>query len=152
MSDSIKVIATNRRARHEYFILDTVEAGIVLTGAEVKSVRLGKVSLADAFCAAVGGEMWLKNAQITPYEKGSYFNNAARADRKLLLHHAEIQKLAGKAGQQGLAIVPLQIYLKGSLVKVEIALVKGKKLYDKRESIKQRDVKRAAERDMADYR
>jgi SsrA-binding protein len=152
MSDSIKVIATNRRARHEYFILDTVEAGIVLTGAEVKSVRLGKVSLADAFCAAVGGEMWLKNAQITPYEKGSYFNNDARADRKLLLHHAEIQKLAGQAGQQGLAIVPLQIYLKGSLVKVEIALVKGKKLYDKRESIKQRDVKRAAERDMADYR
>ena len=152
MSEGIKVITTNRRARHEYFILETVEAGVVLTGAEVKSIRQGKVSLTDAFCAAVGGEMWLKNAQITPYEKGSYFNNDARADRKLLLHQAEIQKLAGKAGQQGLAIIPLQVYLKGSLVKVEIALVKGKKLYDKRETIKQRDIKRSAERDMADYR
>jgi len=152
MSEGIKVITTNRRARHEFFILDTVEAGIVLTGAEVKSIRQGKVSLTDAFCAAVGGEMWLKNAQITPYEKGSYFNTEARADRKLLLHQAEIQKLAGKAGQQGLSIIPLQVYLKGSLVKVEIALVKGKKLYDKRETIKQRDVQRSAEREMADYR
>jgi len=152
MSEGIKVITTNRRARHEFFILDTVEAGIVLTGAEVKSIRQGKVSLTDAFCAAVGGEMWLKNAQITPYEKGSYFNTEARADRKLLLHQAEIQKLAGKAGQQGLSIIPLQVYLKGSLVKVEIALVKGKKLYGKRETIKQRDVQRSAEREMADYR
>ena len=147
-----KIIAQNKKAYHDYFVDEKYEAGIALYGTEVKSIRAGAVNLKDSYCEIKNGELFAVGFHISPYEKGSYFNTEARADRKLLLHQAEIQKLAGKAGQQGLSIIPLQVYLKGSLVKVEIALVKGKKLYDKRETIKQRDVQRSAEREMADYR
>lgn len=143
---SEKVVTTNRRARHDYFILETLEAGIVLTGAEVKSIRAGKMTLTDSFVTVGGGQAVLRNAQIVPYEKGSYFNSEARADRTLLLHQKEIDKWAGKVGRDGLSVVPLRVYFKDALVKVEIALVKGKKLYDKRASIKEKDMQRAAAR------
>lgn len=142
----MSVITTNRKAWHDYFVLDTYETGIVLTGAEVKSLRAAKVNLQDSFCVFLNGEIYLRNAQITPYDKGSFFNAEATRDRKLLMHSKEIQKLKSKSSEKGLSVVPLKLYFKQALIKVEIALCQGKKNYDKRETLKQRDVEREIQR------
>ncbi len=145
--DSIKVIAKNKKARHDYFIEETFEAGIELRGTEVKSLRMGKCSLKEAFVRVINGEVFIMNMHISPYEKGNIFNKDPVRVRKLLLHRSEINKLIGEVARQGYTIVPLSIYLKGSLVKVEIALAKGKKLHDKRQDIAKKDQRRATERD-----
>ena len=146
VSDSVKVIAQNKKARHDYFIEETYEAGIVLTGTEVKSVRLGKVNLKDSYADVKGGEVFLHNMHISPYEKGNIFNRDPMRSRKLLLHRREINKLIGYIQQKGLTLVPLKIYLKKGLVKVELAVARGKKLYDKREDAARRDARREIER------
>ncbi len=145
---NIKIIAQNKKARHEYFIIDTYEAGIELFGTEVKSVRAGKVNIKDAYGSIVTGEVYLKGMNISPYEQGNIFNRDPLRDKRLLLHKSEIRKLIGETKQQGYSLVPLSVYLKGSLVKVSLALVKGKKLYDKREDIAKKDAARSAERAM----
>ena len=145
--DSIKVIAKNKKARHDYFIEETFEAGIELRGTEVKSLRMGKCSLKEAFVRVINGEVFIMNMHISTNEKGNIFNKDPVRVRKLLLHRSEINKLIGKVARQGYTIVPLSIYLKGSLVKVEIALAKGKKLHDKRQDIAKKDQRRATERD-----
>lgn len=142
----------NKKARFEYTILESYEAGIALTGAEVKSVKLGNINLRDSFCFITNGEIFLKNCHITPYEKGSAFNPEPLRDRKLLLHKSEIAKISGKIKQKGLTLVPLKVYFKANRLKVEIALCEGKKLYDKRQTIKERDLKKKAERDIASAR
>lgn len=129
-----KVIATNRRAFHDYFILDKYEVGIALLGTEVKSVREGKVNLKDSYAVVRNGEMWLLNCHISPYSHGNIQNHEPTRTRKLLLHKQEIRRLIGKITERGFTVVPLRVYLKRGLVKVEIALVKGKKTYDKRET------------------
>ena len=141
----MKVIASNKKAFHDYFVEETLEAGVVLVGTEVKSVRLGAVNLRDSYAVIKGGEVFLVGAHIAPYEKGSYFNVDPRRTRKLLLAKAEIRKLAARTERKGYTLVPLKIYLKGSLVKVELGLCRGKEQRDKRETIKRRD----AEREMA---
>lgn len=143
---NIKIISQNKKARHEYFILETYECGIELFGTEVKPVRDGKVNLTDAYAGVNNGEVWLKGMNISPFEKGNIFNRDPLRERKLLLHKREILKLSQQLKEQGLSLVPLKVYLKGSLVKVEVALVKGKKLYDKREDIAKRDAKRNIDR------
>ncbi len=145
--NNIKIIARNKKARHDYFIEETFEAGIELRGTEVKSLRMGKCSIKEAFVRVINGEVFIMNMHISPYEKGNVFNSDPVRVRKLLLHRSEINKLVGKSNQQGFTIVPLSIYFKGSLVKVEIALAKGKKLYDKRQDIAKKDQRRATERD-----
>jgi len=145
-SEPIKVIAQNKKARHDYFIEETYEAGIVLTGTEVKSIRLGKVNLKDSYADVKGGEVFLHNMHISPYEKGNIFNKDPLRSRKLLLHKREINKLIGYTQQKGLTLVPLNIYLKRGLVKVELAVARGKKLYDKREDAARRDARREIER------
>ena len=145
----IKLIANNKKAFHDYFIEETFEAGIVLAGTEVKSLRLGKCSVKEAYIMIEGHEMFVYGMNISPYEKGNIFNKDPLRPRKLLVHKAEINKLAGKASEKGFTIVPLKVYLKDSRVKVEIALAKGKKLYDKREAIAERDRKREAEREFS---
>ncbi len=145
----IKLIANNKKAFHDYFIEETFEAGIVLAGTEVKSLRLGKCSVKEAYIMIEGHEMFVYGMNISPYEKGNIFNKDPLRPRKLLLHKEEIRKLAGKASEKGFTIVPLKVYFKDSRVKVEIALAKGKKLYDKRESIAERDRKREAEREFS---
>lgn len=144
--DSIKIIAQNKKARHEYFILETYECGIELAGTEVKSIRQGKVNLADSYAGINGGEMWIKGMNISPFEQGNIFNRDPLRERRLLMHKREILKLSQRIKEDGLSLVPLKVYLKGSLVKVELALVKGKKLYDKRDAIAQRDAKRNMDR------
>lgn len=144
--DNIKIVAQNRKARHEYFILETYECGIELCGTEVKSVREGKVNLADAYAGITNMEVFIKQMNISPFEKGNIFNRNPMRERKLLMHKREILKLSQQLKEQGLSLVPLKVYLKGSLVKVELALVKGKKLYDKREDIAKRDAKRSMDR------
>lgn len=144
--DSIKIIAQNKKARHEYFILETYECGIELTGTEVKSIRQGKVNLADSYASINNGEVWIKSMNISPFEQGNIFNRDPLRERRLLMHKREILKLSQQVKEDGLSLVPLKVYLKGSLVKVELALVKGKKLYDKRDSIAQRDAKRNMDR------
>ncbi|MDD6762110.1 MAG: SsrA-binding protein SmpB [Clostridiales bacterium] len=144
--DNIKIIAQNKKARHEYFILEAYECGIELFGTEVKSVREGKVNLADSYAGITNGEVLIKQMNISPFEKGNIFNRDPMRERKLLMHKQEILKLSQKIKEQGLSLVPLKVYLKGSLVKVELALVKGKKLYDKREDIARRDAKRSMDR------
>ncbi len=144
-----KLIANNKKAFHDYFIEETFEAGIVLAGTEVKSLRLGKCSVKEAYIMIEGHEMFVYGMNISPYEKGNIFNKDPLRPRKLLLHKEEIRKLAGKASEKGFTIVPLKVYFKDSRVKVEIALAKGKKLYDKRESIAERDRKREAEREFS---
>ena len=139
-----KIIATNKKAYHEYFVNDTYEAGIELCGTEVKSLREGKVNLKDSFCKVANGEMFVMGMHISPYEKGNIFNRDPYRNRKLLLHKREILKLFGQVSQQGLAIIPLSLYFDGKWVKMEIGLCKGKKLYDKRED----DAKRTAKREM----
>lgn len=143
----VKLIANNKKAYHEYFILDTYEAGIALAGTEVKSLRMGKCSIKEAFIRIEGGEMYIYGMHISPYEKGNIFNRDPLRTRKLLLHSYEIRKLSGKAAEKGFTIVPTKVYLKDSLVKVEVALAKGKKLYDKREDIAKKDQRREAERE-----
>ena len=142
-----KLIANNKKAYHDYFILDTCEAGIALHGTEVKSLRMGKCSIKESFIRVENGEMFIYGMHISPYEKGNIFNKDPLRVRKLLLHKAEINKMLGKTKEKGMSIVPLKVYFKGSLVKVEIGLAKGKKLYDKRQDIAKKDQKREAERD-----
>ena len=144
--DSIKLIANNKKARHDYFIEDTFEAGISLAGTEVKSLRMGKCSLKESFIKEHKGEIFIHNMHISPYEKGNIFNKDPLRVRKLLLHKYEINKLMGKVAAKGYTIVPLQVYFKGSLVKVEIGLARGKKLFDKREDMAKKDAQRDMER------
>lgn len=144
--NGIKQIASNRKAFHDYFIEEKYEAGIELAGTEVKSIRQGNVNLKDSFCAVKDGEMFLYGVHISPYEKGNIFNKDPRRTRKLLLHRREILKLQAKVQQDGYALVPLSLYLSGSRVKVELAVARGKKLYDKREAAAQRDAKREMDR------
>jgi SsrA-binding protein len=139
---NIKVVATNKKAYHNYFIGETYEAGIALTGSEIKSVRGGRVSLVDAYVRPERGELWLNNAHIARYEASSYMSHEPLRPRKLLMHRKEISSLSSKAAEKGLTIVATKMYLKGGIAKVEIALAKGKKLYDKREAISRRDVER----------
>jgi len=146
-TDGIKLIANNKKARHDYFVEDSFEAGIVLHGTEVKSLRQGHCSIKESFVDIDNGEVFIHQMHISPYEKGNIFNKDPLRVRKLLLHKSEINKLIGKTKEKGMAIVPLKVYFKGSLVKVEIGLAKGKKLYDKRQDIAKKDQKREAERD-----
>ena len=139
---AIKTVATNRKAYHNYLIQDTVEAGIVLTGSEIKSIRAGRVSLGDAYVRPEAGELWLLNAHISRYEASSYLSHEPTRPRKLLLHGKQIDALTTKVLEKGLTLVPLRLYIKGNLAKVEVALAKGKKLYDKRESIIRRETER----------
>ncbi len=143
-----KVVASNRRARHEYFILETLEAGIALQGSEIKSVRAGQISLAEAYVRIDGQQAWLEDAHIAPYEQASINNHEPRRPRKLLLHSSEIRKLWNTVRQKGVTVIPLSVYLKNGRAKVEIAVAKGKKLYDKRAEIAERDTKREIERHM----
>jgi SsrA-binding protein len=135
----IKVLATNRKAKHEYFLLDTYEAGLVLKGSEIKSIRAGQVSIAQAYVSVDGNEAWLVNSHIAPYNQASINNHDPLRTRKLLLHRREISKLSDKVRQKGATVVPLRIYLKDGKAKIEIALAKGKKQYDKRAEIAKRD-------------
>lgn len=144
---STKLIANNKKAYHDYFILDTYEAGIALHGTEVKSLRMGKCSVKESFIRVENGEVFIYGMHISPYEKGNIFNKDPLRPRKLLLHKAEINKMLGKIKEKGMAIVPLKVYFKGSLVKVEIGLARGKKLYDKRNDIAKKDQQREAQRD-----
>ncbi len=138
----IKTVATNRKAYHNYLIQDSVEAGIVLTGTEIKSIRAGRVSLGDAYVKPDAGELWLLNAHIARYEASSYLSHEPTRPRKLLLHRRQINDLTSKVSEKGLTLVPLRLYIKGSIAKVAVALAKGKKLYDKRESIVRRETER----------
>ncbi len=142
-----KLIANNKKAYHDYFILDTYETGISLAGTEVKSLRMGKCSIKESFVRIENGEVFIYGMHISPYEKGNIFNKDPLRPRKLLLHKYEINKLLGKTKEKGIAIVPLKVYFKGSLVKIEIGLAKGKKLYDKRQDIAKKDQQREASRD-----
>ena len=137
-----KNIASNRKARHDYTILDTYEAGVVLMGTEVKSLRAGRASLVDAFATVDDGEVWLRGLHIAEYEQGTWTNHEPRRTRKLLLHKDEILKLIGKTKESGLSLVPLSMYFKDGKVKVELALAKGKKAYDKRQDLAKRDAQR----------
>ncbi len=147
MSRAIKVVARNRKARHEYHIEDTVEAGIVLQGTEVKSIRAGRVNLKDSFAAVENGEVFLYNMHISPYDKGNRQNHEPERKRKLLLHKREIRKLIGYSKSTGYTLVPLQLYFnEHNLAKIELALARGKKIYDKRRDIADRTAKRQMER------
>lgn len=142
-----KTIVENRLARHEYFIEEVLEAGIVLDGGEVKSVKKGDINLADGFCLISSGEMFLKNVHIAVYDKASAYNiKDSRRDRKLLLNKSEIAKLKKKVEEKGYTLVPIKVYLKQSLIKVEVGLCKGKHTYDKKQSLKEKDIKREIER------
>ncbi len=139
---AIKTVATNRKAYHRYHIGDSIEAGIVLTGTEIKSIRAGRVSLGDAYVRPEAGELWLLNAHIARYEASSYLSHEPRRPRKLLLHGKQIDTLTSKVLEKGFTLVPVKLYIKDSIAKVEVALAKGKKLYDKRESIIRRETER----------
>ena len=143
----IRLIANNKKAYHDYFIEDTYEAGIELAGTEVKSMRMGKCSIKESFIQIDRGEVFVWGMHISPYEKGNIFNKDPLRTRKLLLHQYEIRKIAAKIAEKGYTLVPLKVYFKGSLVKVEIGIAKGKKLYDKRQDIAKKDKKREAERE-----
>ena len=145
-SGGIKVIATNRKARHQYHFHDTYEAGLVLMGSEIKSIRAGRVSLQEGFVLFEGGEAWLVNVHIAQYHQASRQNHEPRRRRKLLLHRREIDRLQGRAQEKGYTVVPTKLYLKDGRAKVEIALARGKRLYDKRQTIAKRDSKRQVER------
>ena len=142
-----KMVANNKKAYHDYFILDKIETGIALHGTEVKSLRMGKCSIKESFIRIENGEVFIYGMHISPYEKGNIFNKDPLRVRKLLLHKKEILKISGKMKEQGITVVPLQVYFSGSLVKMEIGLAKGKKLYDKRQDIAKKDQSRAAERE-----
>ena len=145
--ESKKLIANNKKAFHDYFIEDKYEAGISLAGTEVKSLRMGKCSVKESFIRIENGEVIIYGMHISPYEKGNIFNKDPLRPRKLLMHKYEINKIAGKMAEKGYTVVPLQVYFKGSLVKVEIALARGKKLYDKRKDIAKKDMRRESERE-----
>ncbi len=148
MADNIRPIANNKKAYHEYFVEDKYEAGIELSGTEVKSLRQGRVNLKDSWCTVDSGEMFVCGMHISPYEKGNIFNKDPLRVRRLLLHKKEIMKLFGLVGREGYSIIPLSLYFKGPRVKVEIGLCKGKKLYDKRESAAKRDADRMSMRNV----
>ena len=147
MGGSTKLIANNKKAYHDYFIEDKYEAGISLHGTEVKSLRMGKCSVKESFIRIENGEVFIYGMHISPYEKGNIFNKDPLRVRKLLLHKGEINKITGKIAEKGYTLVPLQVYFKGSLAKVEIGLAKGKKLYDKRQDIAKKDQRREAEKE-----
>lgn len=144
--EAFKVISQNKKARHDYFIEQSIEAGIVLSGTEVKSIRQGKVNLKDSYASIEHGEVFVKGMHISPYEQGNIFNKEPMQDRKLLLHRMEITRLIGLTQQKGLTLVPLQLYFKHGKVKLELGVAKGKKLYDKREDIAEKDAKREIDR------
>src|ERR687886_1979925 len=144
--ERVKVVAVNRRATHDYHIDDRVEAGLVLTGTEIKSIREGRINLREGYCRILNGEAWLTNVHIAPYEQGNRYNHEPLRDRKLLLHRDEINTLVGRVRQRGYTLVPLQLYLKHGRAKVELGLARGKRQYDKRESIAKREAQRDIER------
>ena len=146
--DNIKVIANNKKAQHDYFILEKYEAGISLAGTEVKSLRQGRVNLKDSWCSIVKGELFVNGMHISPYDHGNIWGKDPMRVRKLLMHKREINKLFGTLQQQGLSLIPLSIYFKGSIVKLELGLCKGKKLYDKREDAARKSAKRDIDRAM----
>ena len=146
--EGIKEIASNRKAFHDYFVLERFEAGIELFGTEVKSIRAGQVNLKDSYCTIREGELFVRGMHVSPYEKGNIFNKDPLRPKKLLMHKQEIRKLIGKIKEKGYTLVPVEVYFSGSLVKVEIALARGKKLYDKRQDIAKKDQKREAARDL----
>ena len=149
----MKLITENRQARHEYFIEDTYQCGIVLEGSEVKSIRAGNINLKDSFCLIANGEVFVKNMHVAVYDKsGAYNTRNSKRDRKLLLRRAEINKLVGKVQEKGYSLIPLEVYFEGSLCKVKMGLCKGKHTYDKKETIKQRDLDRSVERELKNYR
>lgn len=150
-SKGIKTIAENRKARHEYFVLEAFETGIELVGTEVKSIRLGGVNLKDSWCSIDNGELFIKGMHISPYEKGNIFNRDPLRVRKLLMHRKEINRLLGTVKQDGLSLIPLSIYFKDSNVKVQLGLCKGKKLYDKRADAAKRDAKREIDRNIKSH-
>ncbi|MCS7038695.1 MAG: SsrA-binding protein SmpB [Anaerolineae bacterium] len=150
--NAVKVIATNRKAYHDYEVIETLEAGMVLTGIEIKSIRAGKVNLTDGFVLIRDGEAWLLNVHIAPYSHGARDNHEPKRERKLLLHRFEINRLATKVAERGWTIVPLRLYLRNNRAKVEIGLVRGKRLYDKRATIARRDAERELERALKEYR
>ena len=150
MSDNaVKTIAPNRKARHDYHIDDTFEAGMVLTGTEIKSIRAGRVSLRDSYATIKEGELWLQNAHIAPYDQGTYANHEPRRPRKLLMHRREINRIASKLLEKGFTLVPLRLYLKNNLAKVELGLARGKKQYDKRAALRQKETRREIDRAVA---
>ena len=148
----MKIVATNKKAFHDYFVIDSFEAGINLVGCEVKSVRAGEVNLKDSYAVIRGGQLVLVSAYIKNYDKGSFSNVDSRRGRRLLMHRQEIMRLLGKVKEKGFSLVPLKMYLNGSLVKVEIGLVKGKQLYDKKKAIAEKDAERDNQRQLADMK
>lgn len=144
--DTVKVIANNRKARHDYHIEDTIEAGIVLTGSEIKSVRAGQVNLRDSYATVRDGELWLLNAHISPYKQATHQNHEPKRERKLLAHRREINRLTGKLQEKGLTLVPLRMYLRDSWAKIELGLARGKKMYDKRQTLREKDDRRRMDR------
>lgn len=151
-NESVKVVATNRKAYHDYFIEDRFEAGLVLTGTEIKSVRAGQVNLRDSFATIKNGELWLINSHIAAYERGTLFNHDPRRPRKLLMHRREINRLAGKIQEKGLTLIPLRMYLKNNRAKVELGLARGQRHYDKRATLREKETRREVEREMARHR
>ena len=148
-TNSVKTVATNRKARHDYHIEDTYEAGLVLTGTEIKSIRAGRVNLRDGYATLKDGELWLMNAHIAPYNQGSYPNHEPRRPRKLLMHRREINRIAGRIQEKGFTLVPLRLYLKNNLAKVELGLARGKKQYDKRAALREKETRREIDRAVA---
>jgi len=146
--DGVKVVAQNKKAYHDYFVEEKYEAGIELSGTEVKSVRLGTINLKDSYCVVKNGEIFVQSMHISPYEKGNIFNKDPLRPKRLLMHKREIMKLYGQIKQDGLAIIPLSVYFKGPLVKVELGLCKGKKMHDKRESTARREAEREMDRNI----
>ncbi len=148
-ASGIKTVATNRKARHDYFIEETYEAGLVLTGTEIKSIRAGRVSLRDSFAMVKDGELWLMNAHVAPYDQGTYANHEPRRPRKLLMHRREINRIAGKLQEKGFTLVPLRLYMKNNRAKVELGLARGKKQYDKRAALREKETRREIDRAVA---
>ena len=151
-TNTVRTVATNRKARHDYFIEDTFEAGLVLSGTEIKSIRLGRVSLRDSFAMVRDGEMWLMNAHIAPYSHGAYANHEPRRTRKLLMHRREINRIDSKLQEKGFTLVPLRLYLKNNRAKVELGLARGKKQYDKRATLREKETRREIDRAVARHR
>lgn len=152
MGENLKTVATNKKAFHDYFVEESLEAGIVLSGTEIKSIRQGGVNLKDAWCTVEEGEMLVKQMHISPYEKGNIFNRDPLRVRRLLMHKREIMKLNAAIQQQGMTLVPLELYFSGSRVKIAVGLCRGKKLYDKRDDAAKRDMQRDIERHMKEQR
>lgn len=152
-AEAVKVVATNRKAYHDYAIEDKFEAGMVLTGTEIKSVRAGQVNLRDSFATIKDGEIWLINAHIATYERGTFFSNhEPRRSRKLLMHRREINRLAAKVQEKGFTLVPLRMYLKNNRAKIEIALARGQRQYDKRSALREKETRREVEREIARHK